>query len=100
MSSKNGAKQSRKGNGAQKDVRSVLATYVSSTPMGAPTRLRCLDWNAYVRGLKMMVATMRDREKSALASQATMYDALGISASVLENARARESGRHVSGSVL
>jgi hypothetical protein len=53
-----------------------------------------------MRGLKMMVATMRDHEKSALASQATMYDALGVSASVLENARARESGRHVSGSVL
>ena len=56
--------------------------------MGAPTRLRRLDWNEYVRGLKMMVvATMRDREKSALASQATMYNASGVSASVLETAR-------------
>jgi hypothetical protein len=53
-----------------------------------------------VRGLKMMVATMRDREKSALASQATMYDASRVSASVLGTARARESGRRVSGSVL
>jgi len=70
------AKQSRKGNDAPRDVRLVPVTYVSSIPMGAPTRLRCLDWNGYVRGLKMLVvATMRDREKSALASQTTMYDA-------------------------
>ena len=69
--------------------------------MGAQTRLRCLDWNGYVRGLKMMVVAMiRDREKSALASQATIYDASGVSASVLGTAQARESGRHVSGSVL
>ena len=83
------------------DVRLVPVTYVSLTPMGAPTRLRCLDWNGYVRGLKRMEeATMRDREKSALASQATMYDASGVSASVLGTARPRESGRRVSGSVL
>jgi hypothetical protein len=69
--------------------------------MGAPTRLRCLDWNGYVRGLKMMaVATTSDREKSASASQATIYDASGVSASVLGTARARESRRGVSGSVL
>lgn len=69
--------------------------------MGAPTRLRCLDWNGYVCGLKMMVvATMRDREKSASASQATIYDASGVSASVLGTARARVSRRRVSGSVL
>jgi hypothetical protein len=66
--------------------------------MGAPTRLRYLDWNEYVHGLKMTVAaTMRDHKKSALASQATMYDALGVSASVLGTARIRE---WVSGSVL
>jgi hypothetical protein len=54
-----------------------------------------------MRGLKMMmVVTMRDREKSALASQSSMYDALGVSASVLGTARTRESGRRVSGAVL
>jgi hypothetical protein len=54
-----------------------------------------------MRGLKMMaVATMRDREKSALASEATMHDASCVSASVSGTARARESGRRVSGSVL
>ena len=101
MSSKNVAKQSRKGNGAQRDVRLVPVTYVSLTPMGASTRLRRLDWNGYVRGLRMMVvATMRDREKPALASQATMYNASGVSASVLGTARPRESGRRVSGPVL
>jgi hypothetical protein len=69
--------------------------------MGAPTQLRCLGWNGYVRGLKMIVvATMRDREKSASASQATIYDASGVSASVLGTARTRESRRRVSGSAL
>lgn len=72
--------------------------------MDAPTRLRCLDWNGYVRGLKMVVAvvvttTIRDREKSALASRTTMYDGSGASASVLGTARTQESGRRVSGSV-
>ena len=90
MSSKTG--QNRKGNDAQSDVRLVSVRYVSSTPMDAPTRLRCLDRNGYVRGLKVMaMATIRDREKSALA---------GVSASVLGTARTRESGRRVSESVL
>ena len=54
-----------------------------------------------MRGLKTMAAaTMHDHEKSALASQATMYDASGVSAPVLGTARARESGRPVSSSVL
>jgi hypothetical protein len=101
VSSKNGAKQSRKGYDARRDVILVPVTYVSLSPMAAPTRLQCLDWNGYVCGLKMMVvATMRDREKTALASQATMHDASGLSASVLGTARARESGMRVSGSVL
>lgn len=52
-----------------------------------------------MHGLKMTVAaTMRDRKKSALASQATMYDdASGVSASVLGTARVRG---WMSGSVL
>ena len=48
----------------------------------------------------MMEVTMSDREKSALASQATMYDASGVSASVLGTARPQESGMRVSGPVL
>ena len=69
--------------------------------MGARTRLRCLDWNGYMRDLKMMVVTMmRDREKSPLASRATIPDASDVSASVLGTARARESGRPVNGSVI
>jgi hypothetical protein len=100
MSSNNGAEQSRKGNGAQRDVRLVPVTYVSLTLMGARTRLRCPGWNGYVRGLKIMVeATMHDREKSALASRATMYGASGVSASVLGTGRPQESDRCVSGSV-
>ncbi len=69
--------------------------------MGVSTRLRRLDWNGYMHGLKtMVVVTMRDPVKSALMSQATMYDVSGVSASVFGTARARKSGRRVIGFVL